>query len=697
MKARHLLPLAALALPLCMQAKPAYPGVLRHVNADGTTVQFRLHGDEHFSYITDTEGMLMDYDKAGNLQYQLENGLKVSVTPEIVENLYMAELDSQDANGPMKAPSKMAALDGTGRTTYPTIGENHSLVILIEYSDVKFKTGHPEMIERMLNEKGYKEFGSEGSARDYYEFNSLGQYKPIFDVSRVVTLPKKSSYYVGGNKYLNFKEAIKYAIDELDGEIDFSNYDNDNDGIIDTIYFFYAGYGQADTGLTTTIWPHQSTVLYNGWVKDGKKVGPYACSNELNGQGHYYSGDNYLDGPGTFIHEFGHVLGMPDLYDVTYSRSTVTPGEYSVMDNGSYLNEGYCPPNLSGYEKWLYKWIEYTPVEANHYTLKTPNDGGEVLRIPVIRKSGTEYVNEYFVLESRNRSNWDTYLADDGLLIWHVNYSGSAWSSNNVNVEPGRPRMYLVSADGTANPFLGTTGSPKKAMFPGTGVNNTFITPETEISLNLFTKNVDSATGTSYITGISYDGDNKVSKFDYNLVTEAPDIVTTMREPYRYKTDNGLPGAGFELNWDPVEGTNPDVPVEYLLTVYRINKQGNPVYEDGYEEKSVGSDTHIEFKGFTTTKMNFEYHAYVRVLQGIPAAEHSNEITFKPSDLNVSGVEGIAAVDENAPIYGVKGGIVAPAGAEIYNISGVRVKSSGLAAGVYVVRAGSRTVKVVVK
>lgn len=695
MNARHLLPIAALALPLCMQAKPAYPGVLTHVNPDGTTVQIRLHGDEHFSFITDTEGMLMKRDASGAMVYDLVNGQRLMASPEIIANMKAAAA-ATDIDGINRAPSRMAALDSEGRTVYPTKGETRSLVILLEYSDVKFQPNSAKDIDDMLNSEGYTKYGCNGSVRDYYIYNSNGQYKPIFDVSRVVTLPYTSKYYTGGDKYTNFKEAIKYALDELDDEINFSQYDYDNDGIVDTIYFYYAGYGQADTPTDgQTIWPHQSNLGAYGWRYDNVQIGPYACSNELNGMNHYYNQDMYLDGPGTFVHEFGHVLGMPDLYDPTYSGITITPGDWDIMDNGSYNNDGYCPPNLSAYEKWMYKWIEYTAVEDNkHYDLKTVQQGGEALRVPVVRVNGSPMTSEYFVIETRDKKNWDAYLADEGMLIWHLNYSNYSWSRNAVNTEAGRPRLSLVAADGTANWKLDGTGSPRKAAFPGSNVDNCYITPDTKVTFDCFNNNLLANPLDVYITSISYDAETGVSSFDYNVVREAPALPITMKKPTRTSNASGNPTSGFVLEWDPVEGAE-----SYLLTVYRYSSSGKQIFESGYDEKNVGNTVRCEFKNLTSTKMGLEYHAYVRAFKGLPSSEKSNEVVFVPKEITeTSGVESILTGDaENAPIYGVQGAVVAPQGAEIYNLSGVRVANENLAAGIYIVRIGNRVEKVAVR
>ena len=144
-----------------------------------------------------------------------------------------------------------------------------------------------------------------------------------------------------------------YALDAVDDEVDFSKYDFDDDGTVDTVYFIYAGYGQADTGDETTVWPHQS--ILQGMVGskkllDGVYVNPYATSQELKGGSHYYYQDGELAGIGTFCHEFGHVLGLPDLYDPNYNKQCITPNEWSIMDQGSYSGDSNCPPLFSAYE-----------------------------------------------------------------------------------------------------------------------------------------------------------------------------------------------------------------------------------------------------------------------------------------------------------------------------------------------------------
>ena len=582
MKYRYLPPLVALAIPFCLAAMPAYRGLLQHVNPDGTTVEYRLHGDEFFNYMTDTEGMLLTRTADGALVRRTEGGKPVRATAEKLRGM-------RKAAGVSDRPQRISMLDADGRASYKTIGETRALVLLLEYSDIKFQPDSPSDIADMFNKPGYNKYGCNGSVRDYYYDNSGGKFTPVFDVARVVTLPNTSKYYTGpddDSMFSNFEEAIKYALQELDDEIDYSKYDCDGDGIIDTVYVLYAGYGQADSPLKgEVIWPHQGWIMaYN---LDGVRFGKYACSNELNGGMHFNDKDMYLNGIGTITHEYGHVLGLPDIYDPQYNDDTVTVGYWDVMDSGSYNNDGYCPPNLSTYEKWFFRWIEYDFAADNtHYDLKSIQDGGKGVVIPVQGAPDLGDNSEYFIIESRSLTGWDTYIGDfyggvPGLLVWHIDFNSEIWKKNKVNSTPGHPGCFLVTADGTADPFKENVPEdyryfPIAPHFPGK-YNRTSISPDGEICLRTYLNG--GAPMDVTISDIKYDDATRTSSFGYNL-------------------DPGSVG-------------------------------------------SIGSG---------------------------PEA-----------------------------VYGVKGAIVAPQGAEIYNLAGAHVASAPLAPGVYLVRHQARVHKVTVR
>lgn len=689
MKFKYLLPAALLATALSSQAVPAWPGLLERTLEDGSKVMVRLHGDEYFSYITDEAGYLMD-DVNGILKYSMKDNVKMQATPELLKDMRVQAEDTKEVKmmraGEMQ---RLAALTTEGRTTFCTTGNVRFLVLLVEYSDIKFNSPTIRQdMDDMLNKEGYDKNGCKGSVRDYYVRNSQGKFTPHFDVSEVITLPKESRYYTGGSRYTNVDELVVTACQLADDKIDFSQYCNVNEGEVDAVLIWYAGYGQADTANTDYIWPHQSTVRSHNLELDGVRISSYCCFNELNGGVHYQKKDGALAAMGTPIHEFGHVMGMPDLYDPNYQVKAV-PGDWSIFCSGPYLGDGYVPPMCSGYERWMFNWLEYETIEdGKHYDLEDLNKSGRVLRIPVLTGSGSSYKNEYFLIETRSRVNdWDTYLPGNGMLIWHLNYSRNAWDRNQVNSTLSNTRCNIIAADGSANYYLGNYNQvSRNAAWPG---ELDYLTPDTDITLNAQYPLAASPTGTSYITNMKYDPETQTGSFDYNVITATPNDVTVMHQPLRNVFENGTPNNELIMSWDPVEGAT-----GYQLNVWRVNSSGRVYYE--CENQNVGNVTSYQLPSFSTAKMGLEYHATVRVVKEIPSSEVSNEVVFIPKELDdVTGVDSV--IGGEVAVIGLQGAILAPEGAEVYNMQGVRCGTTGLTPGMYVVRHGVSVSKVLVK
>lgn len=409
----------------------AKPGFIDVRQPDGTVIVIRMDGGPRGHNIYDTDDRIMRVDERG-YYIVADEDYKQKLTQKRNERLNAVH----NANGLMTDP-------------FPSVGKQKSLVILVEFPDVEFTIEDPQKYyDKMLNGDNFTDFQSTGSARQYFLENSHNQFDISFDIFGPVKL-EKSAYYYGENDYWGEdKRAYEMIIDACDilykeELVNFADYDKNNDGQIDNVYVFYAGYGEADGGGPNTVWPHSWEMTDAGVNKyyNGLKLNHYACSNELQ----YYSENRLMpDGIGTFCHEFCHVMGLPDFYS-TIGGGAFTPENWTLLDSGSYNNMSRTPPYLSAFERFSFGWlspIDISEPEEEEVVLKPIGDCNEAY---IIR---TDNKNEYFILENRQQKGWDKYLPHHGMLVWHIDFNQRVWDNNTVNVNARHQYIDLVEADG---------------------------------------------------------------------------------------------------------------------------------------------------------------------------------------------------------------------------------------------------------
>ena len=493
---------------------PAYPGKIRVTQPDGSVITVRLHGDEWFHYIT---------DESGRVVARGEDGFYRPASKPTREQYREAAEMRRSANRARQSMAKASSL---------TQGTHRIPVVLVNFSDKEFVIDDPRTaFSNMLNQEGYSANGGTGSVHDYYYENSHGAYDPVFEVFGPVTLSNDSEYYAY-NKTGRAGEALREACGLLDSEIDFTRYDSDNDGSVDMILMYYAGYNQAEGGGSKTIWPHQG---YTGGRFDGKSLSRYFCTSELRG----YSGGR-MCGIGTTSHEFGHSLGLPDFYDTDYedNGSAGALYSYSIMCSGSYNNNGCTPPYLNSEELLLLGWgNEQVPVtRKGEMTLEPIQESG------IAYRTETTMDGEYFVYECRTRTGWDRYIASGGLLVYHVDKSDreslmpsdywaayytpkrlwSDWTSTNaINAFGSHPCFYIIPS--ASQESLNYTGREANIPFPG----NRNITKYTPVDWQ-------GAEGDFRFTGISFDGAAVTMTVEYNTVPGiGGTVMNTSAKPVR--------------------------------------------------------------------------------------------------------------------------------------------------------------------
>lgn len=466
---------AALAaiFPIAASAVPAKRGPIVFTQPDGSTVALQKIGDERAHMVLTVDGYPVVTAADGFYHYAdfgADGALKATsvrvggnlsaADMEIVKAIDKSRLQSafeaRYEASPMSVTRPVDAAVGS-RSANSGIGlsddafygrkELKGLVILAEYKDVKFSEGcDREFFSDMLNSEGFDLYGASGSARDYFIDSSMGQFVPEFDVYGPVKLSKPMDYYGANNASGSDKNAAQMIYDAcvgLDDEIDFSEYDLDGDGYVDNVFVFYAGYGEATYGPANSIWPHQWSLSYGSLELelDGVKIEKYACSNELEKDANR---DDVPCGIGTFVHEFSHVLGLPDLYVTSGTFGEWTPGSWDVLDQGPYNNNGRTPPAYSAYARNALGWIDLQVLDnCECVELEALNESN---RACVIQ---TESENEFFLFENRQQTGWDKYLPGHGMLVWHIDYNKSAWTWNAVNTQRQHNYVDIEEARGS--------------------------------------------------------------------------------------------------------------------------------------------------------------------------------------------------------------------------------------------------------
>ena len=421
MKQRIFILNALLCLVLSVWAVPAKRGVWCSLSlVDGTEVKAQLVGDEFLHYYVAEDGTKYVQDEATSLYRKM--------TDEVTAQRRAAVRRAQ-AQGRQKRMLRKAQANNAFQ------GTKKGLIILVQFTDSKFKSGHDlALYRRIANDENYSGNNFRGSIKDYFKVQSHGQFELDFDVAGICQLQHPYAYYGKNNSQ---KEDVKPG--EMVAEAclwahehgtDFSKYDWDGDGEVDQVFVLYAGHGEASYKDANTIWPHMYYLSASDYGKslslDGVTVDTYACSCELNGDGN-------LDGIGTFCHEFSHCMGFPDLYDTSSDGGWFGMGDFDLMCSGSYNGDSKCPAGYSAYEKAECGWLtlkDMTDIEqeTSIVGVQPMSADGDAY---IIKNKGHE--DEYYILENRQKTGWDSYLPASGLMITHVDYDADIWDWNMPN------------------------------------------------------------------------------------------------------------------------------------------------------------------------------------------------------------------------------------------------------------------------
>jgi immune inhibitor A len=291
----------------------------------------------------------------------------------------------------------------------PATGTKNVLVLLVDFSDNVAATPQSHFNHLLFSSGSY----ATGSMRDFYWEAS---YKKLVIAGQVsgtggatvgwYRAPHPYSYYTNGNfgwgAYPNnCQRLVEELVDMAAPHVNFPDYDNDGDGLVDALMIVHAGPGAETTGNSNQVWSHAWGITAK--TVQGVKVSGYCIQPE--------------DGAiGVFCHEFGHVLGLPDLYDTDYTSAG--DGNWDLMASGSWNNGGRTPAHPTAYCKVKLGWVAPKTLfnQFEHAVLQPYANSDQVYKLPI----GTLTSKEYFLASNRNQTGFDTCVPGGGLIIEHV-------------------------------------------------------------------------------------------------------------------------------------------------------------------------------------------------------------------------------------------------------------------------------------
>ena len=360
---------------------------------------------------------------------------------------------------------------GIARIPKP-IGEKKALVLLIDFPDNQHQYASASFDSLIY-------YDNVASLRDYYTEVSYGRFtiSQASEVTPWYRALQDYAYFVGDSFGLypgffpqNAQGIVWAACSLADPAIDFTQFDEDNNDTVDIIFVVHAGPGAEEGfgGYTQHVWSHQWQLSNTGTgcpgaylTDDGVYVDYYSMEPERFQQ---YTGRITV---GVFAHEFGHIIGLPDLYDTDYSTYGI--GAFGLMGAGSWGRAnagdmpGSSPAHLCAWSKYQLGFVLPTAVDRigvsklENQILPCASCNDVAYRLlddpngPDWEYPGT--IGEYFLVENRFRQGFDQSLPGDGLLILHINDAQAGNSNEN------HPLVGIMQADGDLGFLLSDLGS----------------------------------------------------------------------------------------------------------------------------------------------------------------------------------------------------------------------------------------------
>lgn len=433
---------------------------------NGKAVILRMRGDEYFHWQEDLKGYTVVRSNKGYVYATLDTKGGLSPTPWLAGETDPAGLGLRPGILPaasIREESRKSATAVTpprDKSTEPS-GTVKNLVVLCMFSDhtVENNARPSADYDVLFNSLGGDPaLAPTGSVREYYFEASYGALTMESTVVGWVTLPHEEAYYgasndgMGGTFPNNGAGMVRDALDLADPLVDFSEFDENEDGYIDAITVIHSGYAaETGGGDGNWIWSHKSSlwaVSGSGWSSaEGVKVFDYHTEAAL-----WNTFGTEITHLGVICHETGHFFGLPDLYD-TDSTPGDGIGSWGLMANSWGFDFSQLhPPHFCGWSKIRLGWV--TPTVLNTpgvYAINQLETEPEVFRV-----NNNFPANEYLLIENRQPAGFESDMPQGGLVIYHID-DAAGYNTQGYPGQEGWPengkhyRVAVLQADSEYN------------------------------------------------------------------------------------------------------------------------------------------------------------------------------------------------------------------------------------------------------
>jgi M6 family metalloprotease-like protein len=460
---------------------PVDPGPYSVQQPDGSRITITAWGDSRTSGYQTKGGYAVTKDASGTWRYAVRldaSGRPVASDLEVGRSAPPAaarglRAEVAEARAPRRAP-------GTGNGPQP------GLVILVSFAN-QASVGSTE------DQWAQQFFGADGSVSAYYQANSFGKFSLVpapesagtADNGVVGWLQLPYDHPNFGNDFDASETKLGVdAVKAADPYVDYASFDTDKNGSLSVselhvtviVAGYETSYGGAGNVCGNSVWGHHgglygSAPELDGTVvnrRGGTMLGEWMCQpGNAPGQ---------RSTIGVMVHEIGHDIGLPDLYDTDFTSAGVA--KWSAMSTGSWNRvgtafSGSTPAGMDAFSKSYQGWLAPTPVVGAVNGAPLPSSATS----PTAYRLGANPRNvdwkfevrrgagEYFLVENRQLVGWDAGLPACGVIVYHVDEG--VRSSNKANADESHRLVDVLEADGSlALDTYGYLGSAAD-VFPG--------------------------------------------------------------------------------------------------------------------------------------------------------------------------------------------------------------------------------------